>query len=65
METITFKKANNIIELYSTEDDYIIVNIKRFLNRDNDPDDNSIELAEYYQKCLKIIKTAAFKKIKL
>ena len=51
---ITYQEAKELIELYPTEDDYIVCKIKRFLNRDNDPDDNSIDLSNHYQSCRKI-----------
>jgi len=55
MKEITLKEAKELIELYPTEDDYIVAKIGRFMNRHNDPDDNSIELAYHYQRCRKIL----------
>jgi hypothetical protein len=55
MKNPTLKEAKELIALYSTEDDYIVSNIKQFINRDNDPDDNSIKLSHYYQKCKTIL----------
>ena len=47
------EKIDEFIEMYPTEDDYISANIKHFMDRNNDPDDNSIELAKEYQDILK------------
>jgi len=48
---MTIEEAKEVIKKYKSEDDYIVANIKRFMNFLGDPDDNSIELAIYYQKC--------------
>jgi len=55
MSEPTLQEAFEIIAKYPTEVDYVMGHIKYFLNSNNDPDDNSIELAEYWQECNKVL----------
>ena len=47
---ITLNEAKIIIEKYPSEDEYILAHLSRFMNH-GEADDNSIELADYWQKC--------------
>jgi len=55
MKKPTLKEAKELITKYPTENYYMVSNFKQFINRNNDPDDNSISLCVYYQKCKTIL----------
>lgn len=42
-------------------DNFIACNVKQFINKDNEPDDNSIELCDYHEEMLKIIVSAGLR----
>ena len=47
--------AENIIKTWKTEEDYIMSNLRQFLNEWDDPDDDSIQLSNEYQEASDII----------
>lgn len=52
---ISIKEAIKVITEYGiNEDDFIAINV-RYSISNGDPDDNSIELSEYFEECLKIV----------
>ena len=61
---ILFGEARKIIGEWGVDsDNYMTHNVKQFMNSKNDPDDNSIELYDYHQSCLKIIVDAGLKAV--
>jgi len=55
MKKPTLKEAKELITKYPTENYYMVSNFKQFINRNNDPDDNTISLCAYYKKCKTIL----------
>ena len=53
MENPTLEQAKKILK-YKDEDDYVLSNLVR-TDKDGEYDDNGDQLADYYQKCKKII----------
>lgn len=54
-DKITLEEAQKVVEQYKYEHEYVCRNIQHFMNNDFEPTDNSIELADYYNECKRIV----------
>lgn len=55
MKEITLKEAKEVIELYGNVDNFIDSHFRQYLSGMNEYNDNSMDLANYYYKCEKIL----------
>lgn len=55
MKEITLKEAKEVIELYQNVDNFIDSHFRQWLSGHNEYNDNSMDLANYYHKCEKIL----------
>jgi hypothetical protein len=54
-----YDDALDIITEFPDQDDFVCRNIRQFINYDGEADDNSIELAHYWESCKILVNTRA------